>query len=103
MAGRSGRGIRLRRVRLTSMVAGHVRVPNPPPPPLAIDAASPERMVRDKFPDLVTWMDVCLDIIRYSTYKEHARFIGDKGCLNLDLIFRAIHEAESSDPTQAAL
>lgn len=96
------------------MVAGLAPFPAVPAPvmllPLpTIDASSPaarqemERVVREKFPDWSTWGEVCIDIIRYSTFEERARIIGDNGCIDLDMIFWAIEEAESPDPVQAKL
>lgn len=60
------------------MVAGPAPFPVVPAPvmPLpTIDASSPvarqemERVVREKFPDRSTWGQVCIDIIRYSTFE----------------------------------
>lgn len=84
----------------------------PPPIPVSqlpeIDEGSPEaraeihRVVREHFPNRSSWPEVCLDIIRTSTFEERARFVGDEGGMDYQMIFWAIQEAESSEPGQAA-
>ena len=44
-----------------------------------------------------------MHILRHANFVERARFIGDDGCKDLDLLFWATQEAESSDPHQATL
>ena len=61
-----------------------------------IDPNSPEaqremrRVVRERFPNREAWGDIHLDILRRANFAERARFIGDDGCEDVELLFWAI-------------
>ena len=56
----------------------------------------------ERFPDRGVWGEIHMHILRHANFVERARFIGDDGCEDVELLFWAIQEAESSDPRQAA-
>ncbi|KAE8818777.1 hypothetical protein D1007_03375 [Hordeum vulgare] len=72
-----------------------------------IDLRSPEageeilRVVRERFPLREKCPEICVKVIRSSTFTERCRFPDDEGGMDYDIIFWAIQEAESSDPIQA--
>ena len=95
------------------MPAVRVAEPRPLPSPVVaqlpeIDPHSPEarremrRVVMERFPARDEWGEIHMHILRHATFVERARFIGDDGCEDVELLFWAIQEAESSDPRQAA-
>ncbi|KAE8817134.1 hypothetical protein D1007_05342 [Hordeum vulgare] len=59
------------------------------------------RVVRGKFPDRARWPGIMVEIIRMATFVERARFRGDDGGMDYELIYWAMREAESTDPTLA--
>ncbi|KAE8787383.1 hypothetical protein D1007_38701 [Hordeum vulgare] len=59
------------------------------------------RVVRGLVPDRSKWPELMVDIIRSSTFEEWARFCGDDGGMDYELIYWAIQEAEATDPVQA--
>uniref|UniRef100_A0A453D946 Uncharacterized protein n=1 Tax=Aegilops tauschii subsp. strangulata TaxID=200361 RepID=A0A453D946_AEGTS len=101
-----GRGTRARRMRPVHQVAAPFQPPVPVLP--EIDASSPEaqaempRVVRERFPNRSRWPDILLEILRFATFEERARFAGDDGGMDYEFIFWAIQEAESTEPRQAA-
>ncbi|KAM3189574.1 hypothetical protein ACQJBY_068086 [Aegilops geniculata] len=108
MAGARRRGLRIRRLMPPSRVAEPRALPTPGTALLPeIDPNSPEaqremrRVVRERFPNREAWGDIHLDILRRANFAERARFIGDDGCMDVELLFWAIQEAESPDPAQA--
>ncbi|KAE8810474.1 hypothetical protein D1007_12683 [Hordeum vulgare] len=56
------------------------------------------RVVRGKFPDRASWPGIMVEIIRMATSAERARFCGDDGGMNFELVYWAMREAEVSDP-----
>uniref|UniRef100_A0A453QDL4 Uncharacterized protein n=1 Tax=Aegilops tauschii subsp. strangulata TaxID=200361 RepID=A0A453QDL4_AEGTS len=60
------------------------------------------QLVMEWFPNRDERGDIHLNIIRYANFTVRARFIGDGSCMDVELIFWAIQEAESPDPIQAA-
>lgn len=108
MVGGSRRGSGARRTRPAHHVAASFRPPVPVTQLPEIDAASPEaraeiqRVVGERFPIRSKWPDILLEIIRFATFEERARFVGDDGGMDYDVLFWAIQEAESPDPVQAA-
>ncbi|KAE8780752.1 hypothetical protein D1007_46047 [Hordeum vulgare] len=89
-----------------SGTTGDAASPTVAPLPL-IDSDLPEarremqRVVLDRFHDRSGWSDIHIEIIRYAIFAESARFMGGDGCMDVELIFWTIQEAESSDPMQA--
>ncbi|KAE8808239.1 hypothetical protein D1007_15379 [Hordeum vulgare] len=69
-----------------------------------IDSRSPEareeilRVVRERFPIREAWPEICIEVIRSSSFAERYRFAGDDGGMDYDIILWAIQEAELSDP-----
>ncbi|KAE8818609.1 hypothetical protein D1007_03753 [Hordeum vulgare] len=55
-------------------------------------------VVRGKFPDRASWPEMMVEIIRTATFAERARFCGDDGGMDFELIYWAMREAEVSDP-----
>ena len=104
MAGARRRGVRVRRLAPVARVAEPRALPPPAAAPLPeIDPNSPEarnemsRVVLERFPDRDEWGEIHLHILRHANFVERARFIGDDGCEDVELLFWAIQEAESSD------
>lgn len=103
MVGSSRRGARTRRTRPGHQVAAPVALPPPTPVSLLpqIDVESQEaraeiqRVVRERFPDPSEWPDRALEVMRRATFEERARFIGDDGGMDYQMLFWAIQEAES--------
>ncbi|KAE8812765.1 hypothetical protein D1007_10093 [Hordeum vulgare] len=56
------------------------------------------RVVRGKFPDRASWPEMMVEIIRTATFAERARFCGDDGGMDFELIYWVMREAEVSDP-----
>ncbi|XP_044329215.1 uncharacterized protein [Triticum aestivum] len=109
MAGRLRKRVRVRRLGPATRVAEPRALPPPAVAPLAlIDPDSPaarremRRVVRERFPDRSEWADIHLQIIGHATFAERARFVGDEGADEVELLFWAIQEAESAIPEQAA-
>ena len=109
MAGARRRGVRVHRLVPVARVAEPRALPPPVAAPLPeIDPLSPEarremeRVVMERFPDRDEWGEIHMHILRHANFVERARFIGDDGCEDVELLFWAIQEAESSDPRQVA-
>lgn len=109
MVGGARRGARARRLRPVHQVAApSVQSPVPVAQLPEIDASSPVaqaeilRVVRERFPIRSEWPAILMEIVRFATFEERARFAGDDGGMDYDFIFWAIQEAESPDPRQAA-
>ncbi|KAE8781342.1 hypothetical protein D1007_45378 [Hordeum vulgare] len=92
-----------------------MRVVGPLAPPLhvvvalpSIDSNSPEarkemrRVVLERFPDHSEWPEIHIRIIRFVTFAESYRFMGDDGCMDVEFLFWVIQEPESADLVQAA-
>ncbi|KAE8817562.1 hypothetical protein D1007_04661 [Hordeum vulgare] len=60
------------------------------------------RIVRGRFPDRMRWPRIMVEIIRMASFAERARFCGDEGGMDYELIYWAMREAESTDPVLAA-
>uniref|UniRef100_A0A453C7V0 Uncharacterized protein n=2 Tax=Aegilops tauschii subsp. strangulata TaxID=200361 RepID=A0A453C7V0_AEGTS len=100
--------------RRSSAPVARVAEPRALPPPAAaplpdIDSNSPEarremrRVVMERFPDRDELGEIHLHVLRHANFVERARFIGDDGCEDRELLFWAIQEAESTDPRQVAV
>ncbi|KAE8791586.1 hypothetical protein D1007_34044 [Hordeum vulgare] len=105
MVGPRRRRLQVRCLAPRARVAGSVAFSAPATTPLPlIDADSPKAwaemlwVVLDRFPDRREWADIHIDIIRYAMFAESARFLDDDGCMDVELMFWAIQEAESLDP-----
>ncbi|KAM3390659.1 hypothetical protein ACQJBY_012332 [Aegilops geniculata] len=110
MVGGSRRGARARRVRPSHQVAAPM-ISQPPVPVSQLpvtERRTPEahaemiRVVRERFPNRDAWPATLIEVIQHATFEERARFAGDDGGMDYELIYWAIQEAESSDPRQAA-
>ncbi|KAE8783173.1 hypothetical protein D1007_43390 [Hordeum vulgare] len=55
-------------------------------------------VVRGKFPDRTIWPGIMVEIIRMATFAERARFCGDDGGMDYELVYWVMREAEDSDP-----
>ncbi|KAE8798708.1 hypothetical protein D1007_25885 [Hordeum vulgare] len=60
------------------------------------------RVVRGRFPDRASWPRIMVEVIRVASFAERARFSGDEGGMDYELVYWAMREAESSDPAVAA-
>ncbi|KAE8769570.1 putative cinnamyl alcohol dehydrogenase 1 [Hordeum vulgare] len=60
------------------------------------------REVHGRFPNRAAWPEICVVVIRNSTFVKRCRFADDDGGKDFDLVFLAIQEAEWADPMQAA-
>ncbi|XBI59355.1 hypothetical protein VPH35_040438 [Triticum aestivum] len=61
-----------------------------------------ERVVRERFPNRSEWSDLLDLIIQHATFEEYARFTGDDGASDVELLFWVIQEASSPNPVQAS-
>ncbi|KAE8772135.1 hypothetical protein D1007_55871 [Hordeum vulgare] len=48
------------------------------------------------------WPGIMVEIIRMASFAERARFCGDEGGMDYELIYWAMREVESMDPALAA-
>ncbi|KAE8773032.1 hypothetical protein D1007_54868 [Hordeum vulgare] len=55
-------------------------------------------VVRGMFPDRASWPEMMVEIIRTETFAERARFCGNDGGMDFELIYWAMREVEVSDP-----
>ncbi|KAE8768966.1 hypothetical protein D1007_59503 [Hordeum vulgare] len=60
------------------------------------------RIVRGRFPDRMRWPELMVEIIRTASFAERARFCGDEGGMDYELIYWAMREAESTDLASVA-